>query len=119
MQAQKPFIEMAVEHCETYSPQELVLEGISQEKPPLAPSSVMLPVETSLHCVGTDTVVVLPTQEPITFEDIAVLFSEGEWAMLNCEQKSLYKEVTVENANNVVFLGDGLETENYTKQIGR
>ncbi|XP_034277713.1 zinc finger and SCAN domain-containing protein 32-like isoform X2 [Pantherophis guttatus] len=67
LKTQEPFVEMAVEHCNKYPPQELVFGGISQEKPFLDPSAangttVMLPMETSLHDSGTETVVVLPTQ---------------------------------------------------------
>ncbi|KAM6472037.1 uncharacterized protein PHA67_003319 isoform 5-T6 [Liasis olivaceus] len=121
LQAQQPFVEVAIEHSNPYPPQELVFGGLSQEQPSQDPSSengtaVILPVETSLLCGGTETVVVFPTQDPITFEDVAVLFSEGEWALLNFDQKSLYKEVMLENARNVVSLGDGRETENDKKQ---
>ncbi|XP_025030897.1 zinc finger protein 213-like isoform X8 [Python bivittatus] len=121
LQAQQPFMKVAIEHSNPYPPQELVFGELSQEKPSQDPSSenetaVMLPVETSLLCGGTETVVVFPTQDPITFEDVAVLFSEGEWALLNFDQKSLYKEVMLENARNVISLGDGRETENDKKQ---
>ncbi|KAM6472039.1 uncharacterized protein PHA67_003319 isoform 7-T8 [Liasis olivaceus] len=124
LQAQQPFMEVAIEHSNPYPPQELVFGGLSQEQPSQDPSSengtaVILPVETSLLCGGTETVVVFPTQDPITFEDVAVLFSEGEWALLNFDQKSLYKEVMLENAKNVVSLGDGRETENDKKQASK
>ncbi|KAM3844374.1 zinc finger protein 75D-like isoform 2-T2 [Vipera latastei] len=120
LQAQEPFREVTIEHYNKY-PQELVFGGISQKTPFLDPSSanrtaMILGVETSLLSGGKGTVIALPTQEPITFEDIAVLFSEGEWAMLNFDQKSLYKDVMLENANNMVSLGGGQQTESYTKQ---
>ncbi|XP_058023744.1 uncharacterized protein LOC131190438 [Ahaetulla prasina] len=122
LKTQEPFVEMAVEHGDKYPLQELVFGGIFKEKPFLNPcaangTTAMLPVETSLRYCGTETVVVLPTQEPVTFEDVAVFFSNVEWAMLNFDQKSLYKEVMLENASNVISLaGDGQQIESYTKQ---
>ncbi|KAK9405366.1 zinc finger protein [Crotalus adamanteus] len=121
LQAQEPFREVTIEHYSKYPPQNLVFGGISQKKPFLDPSSangtaVMVGVKTALLSGGKGTVITLPTQEPITFEDVAVLFSEGEWAMLNFDQKSLYKDVMLENASNMVSLVGGQQTESYTKQ---
>lgn len=40
-------------------------------------------------------------QIPVSFEDVTVFFSEEEWALLDFDQKSLYREVMLENAKNV------------------
>uniref|UniRef100_A0A2D4N1N4 KRAB domain-containing protein n=1 Tax=Micrurus spixii TaxID=129469 RepID=A0A2D4N1N4_9SAUR len=44
-------------------------------------------------------------QIPVSFEDVIIFFSVEEWALLDFDQKSLYREVMLENAKNVESMG--------------
>uniref|UniRef100_A0A8C5WQ56 KRAB domain-containing protein n=1 Tax=Laticauda laticaudata TaxID=8630 RepID=A0A8C5WQ56_LATLA len=41
----------------------------------------------------------------VSFEEVAVYFSEEEWSQLDPDQKALHLEVMLENYKNVVPLG--------------
>ncbi|XP_030683037.1 zinc finger protein 514 isoform X1 [Nomascus leucogenys] len=44
-------------------------------------------------------------QDLMTFEDVAVEFTQWEWGQLNPAQKDLYREVMLETFRNLAFLG--------------
>ncbi|XP_078243547.1 uncharacterized protein LOC110070772 isoform X8 [Pogona vitticeps] len=59
---------------------------------------------SSLLCGGMEAVHVQPEQGPVTFDEVAVNFTEAEWALLDQNQRACHRDVMEETRENVVSL---------------
>ncbi|XP_032064373.1 zinc finger protein 420-like [Thamnophis elegans] len=88
-------------------PQETFCRRIPWEDPSRDTSGEKQRMKFSGFYNGAQTVVEPPNQESlVSFEEVAVYFSEEEWSQLHPDQKVLHSEVMLENHRNVVSLGN-------------
>ncbi|KAK9406009.1 zinc finger protein [Crotalus adamanteus] len=89
------------------SPPEMFFRMISQDDPNQDTTRGKNRRKLALPDVEAETVVETPVQEGlVSFEEVAVYFSEEEWSVLDPHQKALHWEVMLDNYRNVASLGD-------------
>ncbi|XP_061469554.1 uncharacterized protein LOC133378958 [Rhineura floridana] len=70
------------------------------------------PPRSPLLCGGEEAAAVEADQGPVSFEEVAVCFTEEEWALLDADQRALHREVMEENGRLVTSFGCESKIEN-------
>uniref|UniRef100_A0A5F9C8K1 Zinc finger protein 483 n=1 Tax=Oryctolagus cuniculus TaxID=9986 RepID=A0A5F9C8K1_RABIT len=86
-------------------------QALEEKKDPISQDAAAGREETS------EDKTVAESQEPITFKDVAVSFSRGEWKKLEPFQRELYKEVLLENLRDLEFLGSPVSKIELVSQL--
>ncbi|XP_006991362.2 uncharacterized protein LOC102921798 isoform X1 [Peromyscus maniculatus bairdii] len=97
-----------------------LLPCLSPQKPLRGSLTLLTMLPADVRPLGGDTWMhQKQDMEPVTFEDVAVKFTLGEWALLDSSQKKLYTDVMMETFMNLISIGK-TEEENidvdYRKQ---
>ncbi|XP_048345182.1 zinc finger protein 558-like [Sphaerodactylus townsendi] len=90
--------EVVAENCRN-------LEFLGLVPPDIGCGRTLMLNSRSSDCGGTETTSGETDQGLVAFEDVAVCFSDEEWALLDPDQQALHQEIMEENCRNLTSLG--------------